>query len=1249
MTTVQDGRGLHPLGELIFYDRYAQKTRLWTELGQGQLVVVCPDPRTGQRELARVSELRPDHVVQVELQDGFSVDYPADQIDVPVETFEGSKHRIAFAVAAPDSSRPLGAQASYELFREILSPGGSLPRFVPAGRIWAGAGIDEKLTPFNCYVLPTPTDSRHGIVETLDRMLEIMSRGGGVGIPVHGLRPQRALVRGVNGRSSGATLWSQLYSFGTGLIEQGGSRRGALMLIQYVWHPDVLSFITAKRTAGVLENANLSIGVTDAFMEAVQADASWELIFPETSHPTYDETWGGDIEAWKAAGKPVKVYATLPARELWRKIIDSAWASAEPGLFFADRYNKLSNSYYYSRGLIFCTNPCFTGDTRIATQYGMVPIGELADRQLPLRVTTDTRVESEYGVGEKLGVALRDAVPAFQTSAAAEVFQVETRKGYRVRATAYHKFVAPRGFAELREFQPGDELLLQSAEGQWGSEGSEALGAVLGWMTGDGWWSGGAAVLRFYGEKKSLTDDLLALGRQLLPEGYTLNSYTCGSVDALEASSEALARVLAEYRFTADTKGRIPEVVWRGTRETARAYLRYLFAADGQVNHAVERKSCSARYSQSDPELLREVQLLLLNLGIVSALYPREPEGLRSLPDGKGGVKDYTCKASYDLAIAKTNLARFAEIVGFARPEHAARYRAFAEGRVREPYRETFVDEIVSITATGIEPVYCTTQPSHHTIIANGVVTGQCGEQGLPPWGVCNLGHLNLPTFLVGKGIHEAATLDYDLLRRTIHAAVRFMDNLIDVAFMPFEENRRQQSGERRVGLGTMGLGELLIRMHIPYDSSDECLGFLDKLYRFIAEEAYMASTELAAEKGSFPWFEAEKFLASGFMRAMPERVREAVRQKGLRNVTLLTQAPTGTVGTMMGTSTGIEPFFAWEWERKGRLGKHAESVGVYAEYLLAHPEVAERRQELAAAADTIAYNKALADGASQGEAASAGKSARALFLAQKADWLPHWFRSSYDLTPDDHARTQAAIQRWTDSSISKTSNLPAHYTPEKVGAYYELLHSLGCKGGTVYRDGSRSEQVLTAGAAVPASAPAATALSPEPEAELNLLDVPKEGYEARVWPLQTPLGKLSVKLGIHPATKDIFEAWIDLSKGGTDVAAFTEALARVISVALRIPSKMTPSRRLEVIASQLEGIGGSDPWGFGVNRVLSVPDGVGKALRGIAKSFYARGEDPVVHALAPSHGADVCPSCHQTTLRRSEGCFSCPCGYSKC
>ncbi|MEO8083627.1 MAG: ribonucleotide reductase N-terminal alpha domain-containing protein, partial [Ardenticatenales bacterium] len=354
----QRGRRVRPgepnalgeLGERIFLDRYALKDMDKSHVAAGDTVVVCVDVETGQREIGVVTRVG-DGTATISLDGDETVERALEHVDRPLELHpDEMQARVARGIAAVEPAAVRDAWA--ERFEWLLRDW----RFVPGGRILTAAGTAQDLTFYNCYVIPSPRDSRDGIFQTLARMAEIMSRGGGVGINLSSLRPRFAYVRGVNGRSSGAVSWGSVYSFVTGLIEQGGSRRGALMLILDAWHPDVAEFIAAKRTMGRITNANISVAISDDFMRAVESDGEWDLVFPDTGDPAYDAGWTGDLGAWRAAGHAVVTHKTVRAREVWDTIIESAWASAEPGVWFSERSNRMSNSGYFAP--LVCTNPC---------------------------------------------------------------------------------------------------------------------------------------------------------------------------------------------------------------------------------------------------------------------------------------------------------------------------------------------------------------------------------------------------------------------------------------------------------------------------------------------------------------------------------------------------------------------------------------------------------------------------------------------------------------------------------------------------------------------------------------------------------------------------------------------------------------------------------------------------------------------------------------------------------------------------
>jgi ribonucleoside-diphosphate reductase alpha chain len=519
------------------------------------------------------------------------------------------------------------------------------------------------------------------------------------------------------------------------------------------------------------------------------------------------------------------------------------------------------------------------------------------------------------------------------------------------------------------------------------------------------------------------------------------------------------------------------------------------------------------------------------------------------------------------------------------------------------------------------------------------ICTNPCGEQGLPAWGVCNLSAINLAKFYD----EDKQDVAWDELAKTVRYSVRFLDNVIDKTPYHFEENEKNQKSERRVGLGSMGLAELMIKLKIRY-GSPESLVFLDKLYGFIAKEAYLSSSDIAEEKGAFPQFDCEKYLQSGFMKNMvkvyPE-VGEAIRKKGMRNVTVITQAPTGSTGTMVGTSTGIEPYFAFEYYRQSRLGFDKQYVPIAQEWKDQHPN----------------------------------------------EELPDYFVTAMDLSAEDHIRVQAAIQTWVDSSISKTANCPADFTIEETKKLYELAFELGCKGVTIYRDGSRDVQVLStekkedkkeepkAEVQAAQAEPVQTKADAGDSAALTQLsNTLTTGIDANTqqafakqykkrpqilrgatYKFNTPFGMAYITINDMDGSPG--EIFLNVGKAGSDVFAMSEALGRVCSLFLRYGDH---GDKVQLLVKHLKGIGGSGAIGFGANRVESIADAVAKALEmhvgeDAADPYVTATQEVTATVEAPKHhhhsgSTDLCPSCGTASLINVEGCKTCTnCGYSKC
>ncbi len=769
--------------------------------------------------------------------------------------------RVAKGIA--NVEKPKDRKKWEKKFFEVMSDF----KFLPGGRILAGAGTGFDVTYYNCFVIPNPPDSRGGIMQNLTQMIEIMAHGGGVGVNLSSLRPRGSRVKKVNGFSSGPLNWAQLYSTSTiDIVQQGGSRRGALMLMLHDWHPDVEEFITTKQDLTKLNGANLSVCVSDAFMEAVKKDGNWDLVYPDLADKKYDKKWTGDIEEWKKLGGKVEVKKTVKAKQLWDLICTAAWRSAEPGLHFLDRSNKRSNTWYFER--LIATNPC--------------------------------------------------------------------------------------------------------------------------------------------------------------------------------------------------------------------------------------------------------------------------------------------------------------------------------------------------------------------------------GEQPLSGYAVCNLGAMNLSAYVKNK------KFDYVNLGKDVQTAVRFLDDVIDDTHYFIKENEKVAKDIRRQGLGIMGLADALIKMEVKY-GSEESLKIIEKIFKTLRDNAYISSSDIAAEKGSFPKFNKEKYLNGWFIKRLPEEIRKKIAKQGIRNAVLLTIAPTGSTGLLAGASSGIEPVYEFEFIRRDRLGEHK----------MYHPLFEQWRSE------------------------------------NPSKQRPEYFVSANDLTPEEHVKVQSVAQEYIDSSISKTVNAPKGHTVEDVKKLYEMAHDMGLKGITYMRDGSR-EGVLSR--------------TDDKKEEVEKLQMqttlpvmPRPMMvEGVTYQSETPVGKTFITIN-HNEYKEPFEVFITIGKSGSDVTAMADALGRMISLNLRLNGSLAPRERIRQIVAQLIGIGGARSVGFGANKVLSLPDAVAKVLskhfefkvngvvedkprivnsNGTTNVNIALTHAPIAADAQPkeeivkleqltlqSHSGslsttegtatglyDICPDCGAASLAYEEGCKKCySCGYSEC
>ncbi len=490
--------------------------------------------------------------------------------------------------------------------------------------------------------------------------------------------------------------------------------------------------------------------------------------------------------------------------------------------------------------------------------------------------------------------------------------------------------------------------------------------------------------------------------------------------------------------------------------------------------------------------------------------------------------------------------------------------------------------------------------------------TNPCGEQPLPPYGACLLGSINLPR-LVKDAFGPAASMDRTALDRLVRTAVRMMDNVVDASRFPLPEQAQEAAAKRRIGLGVTGLADALLMLGLRY-GSEEAAKATGEWMHAIARAAYLASVDLAKEKGPFPLFDAEGYLASGNMRHMDDDVRQAIAAHGIRNALLTSIAPTGTISLYAGNvSSGIEPVFAYAYTRKvlQKDGSRTEE------------EVVDYAVRL--------WREKFGDAP-----------------------LPDHFVNAQTLPPLDHVRMQAAAQEWVDSSISKTINCPADISFDDFKEVYMAAWDQGCKGCTTYRPNDVTGSVLTVSetAAVPPAA------QPQTGGEVVYLSDPLDrpaALEGQTYKIKWPGSEHALYITINDIViaghRRPFEVFIN-SKN-MEHFAWTVALTRMISAVFRRGGDI--SFVVEELKAVFDPRGGAWMEGKYIPSILAAIGGV--IERHLIDIGFIAGEglglksDPkaAVMAVGGARGAS-CPSCGAYEMRMVEGCMTCAaCGHSKC
>jgi ribonucleoside-diphosphate reductase alpha chain len=518
--------------------------------------------------------------------------------------------------------------------------------------------------------------------------------------------------------------------------------------------------------------------------------------------------------------------------------------------------------------------------------------------------------------------------------------------------------------------------------------------------------------------------------------------------------------------------------------------------------------------------------------------------------------------------------------------------------------------------------------------------TNPCGEQWLGPYENCCLGSVNLAQHATPEN-----QVDWPKLQETVELATCFLDNVVDVnkyvpAVPEIEEAARRA---RRIGLGIMGLGDLMFRAGIRY-GSPEAAEFAGQIMEFVRYHAMRTSIQRARSRGAFPAITGSIYDPENLQWRPPaplapyacdfnrppldwSQIVHGLQEHGIRNAAQTTVAPTGTIATVAGCEAyGCEPVFALAYVR------HFKDDDKDVELTYTSPLFAEAMERAGLDEPTRGQiaNQVAVTGSCQG-------------IAELPEAIRHVFVVANDITSEEHVRMQAALQAFVDNSISKTVNFPEDATTEDVGRAYHLAWRLGCKGLTVYVTGSRQHVVLETQKTARARQSS--------DNEIQSRKPRPTVLQGTTYRTPTPLGTAYITVNQN-GDEDPFEVFANVGKAGSDTAAVAEAIGRLISLALRMPSPLSAQERMTEVIDQLAGIGGGRPLGFGPNRVRSLPDAIAQVLaRHLALIDAEQPPEQLRLPISiPNPKADLCPECGQASFVAIEGCHKCmSCDYSEC
>jgi len=1150
-----------------------------------------------------------------------------------VEAAPSAMHeRLAGEFARIDAEKYGAVRYGDSTFKEAcLDALSNFSRIVLQGSPMAAIGNPHQLmSASNCVVVESPHDSIAGIMKAGTELAQLMKRRCGVGIDISTLRPDGMSVNNAARTTSGAWSFADFFSYVTRMIGQEG-RRGALMITIGVHHPDVIKFARMKSDLKKVTGANVSIRLSNDFMAAVEADATYEQYWPPEG--------------------PKTISKTVRAREVWDVLIDQATKFAEPGLIYWDTMTSFLPAHSYKRFRTVSTNPCVTGDSWVFTSNGPRQVNSLLSKQFYAIVNGSSEASTTEG---------------FFYTGHKDVFKITTSHGFELKCTDNHKikkivsltrYKKTTSWTELKDLAVGDRIdIQQHRDVSWPGHGSEEEGWLLGNLLGDGTFTDDYAKLQYWGETRSEMHSVAvsAIKKSLTHRAYIGTSR--GSASEIKNITSTGLKCLAEKHGIVRSKIIEGEAIETSSSSFYCGFIRGLFDADGTV-FGSQNKGVAVRLSSIHLHNLKVVQRMLARLGIISKIYKnRKSAGFNVLPNGIGGSALYLTNATNELHLSGENAAIFAERIGFKDPIKQSRLLNLISSYKRSVNRERFVTTIVSIEKIGSEAVYDCTIPSVSEFDANGLSVHNCSEIALSPYDSCRLISLNLTGYV--RSAFTNPSFDFNLFKKDIRLAARMADNLVDLELELIRRIQASCDGDeekglwqklhdagkdgRRVGIGTHGLADMLAQLCIKYDS-EEALVFVDKLYSLLLFEAYNTSVDLAIERGPFPEWSWEVEKDNAFIQNLPAELKARIQKHGRRNIAMLTQAPTGSISIIskcgefdrFNVSSGVEPVFRNFYIRRKKINSNqggrvdfVDALGdQWQEYPVFHPNVKNYFERVHGLKLNVPDDQMTQEQIKE-------------LLDIK---LPPYFVTSDQIDWTYRVKLQGVEQRYIDHSISSTTNLPKGTTSDTVGQIYLEGWKAGLKGITVYVDGSRDGVLITESAPKQKPKDGAAKRHKSLNAEVHTATVGGNKWVVLVGLMDGAPYEVFTGLASHfnLDTKPDSASIVKLSKGrydleiqsGKDKVVFPNIIesfnnpqgawaTRLVSLSLRhnVP--------LEYIVDSLSKDGKLND----INRVLAR----------VLKKYMVDGKKVTL--------SKVCGNCGSTNLLYQEGCPKClDCGYTKC